>query len=131
MIQNKDEYSTNNRTFEILSKGYNLVETHQSVSSHAEMIALSRASLVQNNWRPYNTTLYTTLEPCPMCLSAILTSRVQSLVYGARDIRLGAIVSYMNMLDDYVHPYYNGLHVVGGVCDVECGSMITDFFREQ
>lgn len=101
--------------YRILAREHNLVETLQDASAHAEILALRSASKTLGNWRlsvPQNNqhrkseeeeqgevTLYCTLEPCPMCLYAIKAFRVCNIVYGANDLRLGAIESYVNFLN--------------------------------
>jgi len=91
-------------TYHVISRGYNMVETTQDASAHAEMQALRRAAKKIQNWRLLNMTLYCTLEPCPICLSAIQQFRIQTLVYGAPQVRYGAVESHMRILDDYQHP---------------------------
>ena len=120
-------------SFCVLSAAHNLVETLVDASAHAELLALRSAALVTKNWRLYNTTLYCTLEPCPMCLSACQAFRVDTIVYGARDVRLGAIESYINLLDEAnpPHPYHPSINVVAGVRAEECSIIMKDFFRAK
>jgi len=120
--------NTTQRTFEILSKGHNQVETQYDATSHAETNALRSASSTISNWRLVNTTLYTTMEPCVMCLSAALAFRVKCIVYGAIDKRLGAIETYIRLLDVVEHPYHTVESVVGGIRGEECGNLVRDFF---
>lgn len=120
------------RHFEILSKGQNQIETQYDASAHAEMQALRMASRTIQNWRLLNATLYTTLEPCPMCLSAAQAFRVSRIVYGAPDLRLGAVETYMKLLD-YPHPFHgsDAMEVVGGVKCEEARMLLVDFFRQR
>lgn len=88
------------------------------------------------NWRlGDNTTLYCTLEPCPMCLAAAQAFRVTSIVYGAPDLRIGAIETHMKMLDDYVHPYHiinkTDGNVISGILANESTTMLKQFFKKQ
>lgn len=83
---------------EILGRGRNSVEADGDVTSHAELLALRNASRVRGGWRLDGTTMYVTLEPCPMCAAAILAARISRLVYGARSILLGADGSYVALL---------------------------------
>eukprot|EP00566_Odontella_aurita_P001159 CAMPEP_0113577444 /NCGR_PEP_ID=MMETSP0015_2-20120614/28885_1 /TAXON_ID=2838 /ORGANISM="Odontella" /LENGTH=241 /DNA_ID=CAMNT_0000481051 /DNA_START=186 /DNA_END=907 /DNA_ORIENTATION=+ /assembly_acc=CAM_ASM_000160 len=101
--------------YEVLSSAHNLVETTHDASAHAELLSLRSAASATTNWRLLNCTLYSTLEPCPMCLSAAQAFRVDRVVYGAPDLRLGAVESYMTMLEENVHPYHGGMKVKGGV----------------
>ena len=75
---------------EIISKAYNLKETKQNTLEHAEIIAIRKASEKLKTWRLENTTIYTTLEPCPMCMGAIINSRIKTVVIGAKDEKSGA-----------------------------------------
>lgn len=116
----------------ILSYGQNQIETHHDASAHAETQSLRAAAKRVKNWRLLNATLYSTLEPCPMCLSASQAFRVKRIVYGAPDLRLGAVETYMNLLD-YPHPFHNSdaMEVVGGVRAEEAKTLLVDFFRER
>eukprot|EP00957_Ditylum_brightwellii_P134603 10262062-Ditylum_brightwellii.AAC.1 len=71
------------------------------------------------------------MEPCVMCLSAALAFRVKCIVYGAIDKRLGAIETYIRLLDVVEHPYHTVESVVGGIRGEECGNLVRDFFRER
>jgi len=145
--------------FEIRATSHNQVETYQDASAHAEMQSLRKASSypsyhtsinsntasstslentkVQGNWRLFpNATLYSTLEPCPMCFSAIQAFRIQTVVYGAPDVRLGACESYLNLaklMEENKHPYHptGGAVVFGGIRSQECSDIIKQFFRER
>jgi tRNA(adenine34) deaminase len=126
-----DQYG-DQRTFRVLSRAHNLVETNVDASAHAELLALRQGARNLQNWRyPPNSTLYTTLEPCPMCLSSIQAFRIDNLVYGAPDHRLGAIETHMNLLSIVKHPYHAIKFVVGGVREKRCADIVVDFFRER
>lgn len=118
-------------SYEILSMAHNLVETRQDASAHAELLALRLAGERVENWRLVNTTLYSTLEPCPMCLAAAQAFRVSSIVYGANDLRLGAIHTHMRLLDDYQHPFHTIDTVIPGVMKDECAFLLKSFFQER
>lgn len=126
----KNKYS-NRRIFELLSRGRNEVERKQDSSAHAELQAMRSASSYINNWRLINTTLYSTLEPCPMCLAASQAFRISKIVYGAPDIRLGAVKSHINLLDMAKHPFHTSLSVIGDVKKEECSKILVDFFRNR
>jgi tRNA(adenine34) deaminase len=117
-------------TMEIVSTGFNIVERNVDASAHAELVAMRRAAVCLDNWRLRHCTLYTTLEPCPMCLSAALGFRIESIVYGAPDLRLGAIESYQQMLQ-LPHPFHTISTVESGVCQEESARLLRDFFRER
>jgi tRNA(adenine34) deaminase len=78
----------------IIGRGYNRIEALQDATAHAEIVALGAASSSLGTWRLENCTLYVTLEPCLMCLGAILQARIETLIYGAADPRLGAITAH-------------------------------------
>jgi len=118
-------------SYRILSRGYNMVETTQDATAHAEVTALRRASKSVQNWRLFNSTLYSTMEPCPICLSSAQAFRIHTVVYGAPQLRLGAIESHMRMLDDYKHPFHAIEDVVPGIMKDECATLLKDFFRKK
>jgi len=124
--------TTTRRTFQILSAAHNKVETNIDASSHAELLALRNGAQNIGNWRyPPNSRLYTTLEPCPMCLASIQAFRIDNIIYGAPDNRLGAIKTHMNLISVAKHPYHEVKSVIGGVREEECGDIIVRFFRER
>ena len=127
IVEQKDDEGS----YCILSRGYNMVETSHDASAHAELTAMRRASKRAKNWRLFNKTLYSTMEPCPMCLSSAQAFRIKTIVYGAPQVRLGAIESYMQMLDDHVHPFHAIEEVVPGVMKEECAELLKSFFRKK
>lgn len=114
---------------EILARAHNLVETKRDPSAHAEVLCLSQAAAKLNNWRLLDTTLYCTLEPCAMCAGAMLLGRIDTLVWGARDIRHGAHGSWVNILDQ-PHPIHR-ITVRTGVLADACGKLMKEFFQER
>ena len=115
------------RRFEVISKGRNLVETKMDASAHAELEAMKVAASHLENWRLLNTTLYSTLEPCPMCLAAAQAFRCKSVVYGAPDLRLGAVKTHIQLLEMAKHPYHE-VETLGGILEEESATMLRDFF---
>ena len=111
---------------EIVGRGYNLRETKKSPLAHAELIALDEASRTLGGWRVIGCAMYVTLEPCPMCAGAIINSRIERLVYGARDKKAGSVESVQKMFD---LGYNHRPEVVGGVLGDECGGVLSEFFR--
>ena len=135
-LRTSDESQTTNKVFvhfEVLSWGSNQVEETRDASAHAEMLALRRAAASEymDNWRLYNTTLYTTLEPCPMCLAAAQAFRIDGIVYGAPDLRLGALFTHMNLLELAPHPFHNISYIVSNIRQDECAQLLRNFFRQQ
>lgn len=131
MTTNLDHRHQGQVFFEVLSSASNRVEMDWDASAHAELLALRQAARVTSNWRLYNSTLYTTLEPCPMCLAAAQAFRVDCLVMGAPDLRLGAVTTHMNLLRIAPHPFHNISHVVSGIRQEECAVILRDFFRRR
>lgn len=111
----------------VIARAHNLRETTQNAVTHAELSAIQDACQEIGSWRLEDTTLYVTLEPCPMCAGAILQSRIPRVVYGARDPKGGCVDSLYRLLND---PRFNHeCDVVEGVSADECGEMLTAFFR--
>jgi tRNA(adenine34) deaminase len=121
---------SNPRTFEVLARASNLVETNRDASAHAELLAMRQACQQLGNWRLLNATLYSTLEPCPMCLAACQGFRVSDIVFGAPDVRLGAVETHMQLLD-VPHPFHNITTVTKGVHAEESAQLLQDFFRKR
>jgi tRNA(adenine34) deaminase len=117
-------------SFDVLSTASNRVETMHDATAHAEVLALRKAARKIKNWRLLNTTLYTTLEPCPMCLSASLNFRVSRIVYGALDHRLGAIETLPNNLMEQ-HPFHTIDDIQAGVRQDESASLLRSFFQRR
>ena len=111
----------------LISSGHNLRETNQDPTAHAEIIAIRQASEKLQNWRMEATTLYVTLEPCAMCIGAIVLARIDRLVFGARDPKAGAIYSVFNIgTDDKLN---HSVEVIEGVCEAECSNLLKEFFK--
>lgn len=114
---------------QIIARAHNLRETNGDPTAHAEILVLREAASLKKHWRLSGTTLYTTLEPCPMCAGAMVMARTKRLVYGASDPKAGAAGSLMNIVQD---PRLNHrLEVTGGVLEEECRELLKDFFRER
>jgi tRNA(adenine34) deaminase len=112
---------------EVIASAHNLRETTQNAVTHAELLAIEKACEAVGSWRLEETTLYVTLEPCPMCSGALLLSRVDRVVYGAIDPKAGCAGTLMNLLDD--SRFNHRCDVVSGVLAEECGMLLTNFFR--
>lgn len=112
----------------IISRAHNLRECEQNALAHAELLAIDQACREIGSWRLEDTTLYVTLEPCPMCSGAIILSRVKRVVYGASDPKSGCAGTLMNLLQD---PRFNHQSdVTKGILEEECAQMLSDFFRK-
>lgn len=114
---------------QIIARAHNLVESLQDATAHAEILCLQRASAHLLNWRLLKTTLYITLEPCCMCVGAILLSRVSRVVWGAPDLRQGADGSWVSVLS-HRHPIHN-VEVARGVLAQESAQLMKDFFKNK
>jgi tRNA(adenine34) deaminase len=112
----------------IIGRGFNMKELVNDPTAHAELIAIKEAAEFLDNWRLIGVTLYSTLEPCPMCAGAMIQARLERLVYGARDIRFGADGSVVDILAD---PRFNHrVAVTSGVLEDEAAGLMRDFFRD-
>lgn len=114
---------------EIIGEGFNRPISHCDPTSHAEIIALRQGAEKIGNYRLLKSTLYVTLEPCIMCAGAMVHARIDQLIYGAADLKAGAIVSQANILE---HAFLN--HKVkhkGGLLADQCGQLLSQFFREK
>src|SRR3989338_10397840 len=87
----------------MIAEGFNQPIQNHDPSAHAEMMALRNAAQTIKNYRLKNTTLYVTLEPCVMCVGAMIHARIERLVFGAFDLKTGAVKSVFKLLDDLRH----------------------------
>lgn len=113
----------------VLSAAHNIKESNFDPCGHAEILALREASEKIKNWRLSGATLYVTLEPCPMCLSAALHARVSRIIFGAYDLKGGAISLGYNMYKD--KRLNHNCEIIGGVQHYKCSSLLSTFFREK
>jgi tRNA(adenine34) deaminase len=113
----------------IIARAHNGVEALRDATAHAEMLVLRQGANILGNWRLLETTLYCTLEPCPMCAGAMIHSRVSRLVWGAPDLRCGAHGSWVNLLD-IEHPIHC-IETARGVLQEECADLMRTFFKQR
>jgi len=111
----------------LISSGYNLREINHDPTAHAEIIAIKKASEKLNSWRLDGCTLYVTIEPCPMCMGAIVLARINRLVFGARDPKAGSVFSLYNIGTD--NKLNHNVEVKEGVCEIECSNLLREFFK--
>ncbi|MBN1163429.1 MAG: nucleoside deaminase [Candidatus Krumholzibacteriota bacterium] len=114
------------REGEIIGRAHNEVEIRSLAAAHAEMLALERASRTVGDWRLEGCTIYVTVEPCHMCLGALYLSRVQRLVYGARQPRSGACGSIGDLHRSGL--YGHEMEVTGGVLEERSTGLLKEFF---
>ncbi|QJA06956.1 tRNA adenosine(34) deaminase TadA [Thermosulfurimonas marina] len=114
---------------EILARAHNRPIALCDPTAHAEILALREGARKLGNYRLLGTTLYVTLEPCPMCAGALVYARVARLVFGARDPRFGACVSLYRLVTD---PRLNHrLEITEGVLAEDCAALLKEFFRQR
>ena len=112
----------------VVGKGYNLVETLQDPTAHAEMLAITAAANYLASWRLGDSALYTTLEPCTMCAGAILLARIPLVVFGAKDPRYGACGSVLQVaMNDKLDV---STKVISGVLETESQELLQKFFEK-
>jgi tRNA(adenine34) deaminase len=112
----------------VIARGHNEVELLQDATAHAEMVCITAGTTAMENWRLTGTTLYCTLEPCAMCAGAILASRIQRLVWGAPDLRLGANGSWIDLFATK-HPMHS-LEITPRVLEEESAFLLKSFFEK-
>ena len=117
------------RDGEMLTAAGNARERLQDPTAHAEVLALRDASSLSDSWRLDGCTLYITLEPCAMCAGAMVLSRIDRVVFGARDPKAGFGGSVGNLLQD--ERLNHRVDVTVGLLEDECGELLRAFFRER
>ena len=110
----------------VVGRGHNQREELQSPMAHAEILALQEASSRLRSWRLHECILYVTLEPCIMCVGAILQARISRLVFGCADPKGGAVESLYRLCEDPRLNHHPA--VTRGVLEGECGQILTEFF---
>lgn len=111
----------------IIARGYNRRNTDKNTLSHAELIAIKKASRKTGDWRLEDCTMYVTLEPCQMCAGAIVQSRMQKVVIASMNPKAGCAGSVLNLLQ--IAQFNHQVEIERGVLEEECSAMLTDFFR--
>lgn len=114
---------------EIIAEGYNQPILSHDPSAHAEMVAIRAAAKKLGNYRLLNTTLYVTLEPCIMCLGAMVHARIKRLVYGAQDPKTGVIESAAKLADSKFFNHKIEIH--SGILAEESGALLKCFFQSR
>ena len=116
------------RNGKVIARGYNTRLKTQNAINHAEIIAISKACKKLNSWRLEDCDIYVTLEPCPMCVGAILNARINNLFFGAYDKTSSDNI--LNLIVNSKRLNHN-LNVQGGILENECSKIITNFFEEK
>ena len=112
----------------VIGRGHNQTERLHDATAHAEMIALSAAFNYFGDWRLQECTLFSTLEPCPMCAGAAVLSRIKTIVYGVADLKFGACGSILDIPSESRLNHH--IEVVGGVMETEVSELMKLFFRQ-
>jgi len=105
----------------VLASAHNLTRENCDVTAHAEIIAIREAEKIKSDWRLDDCELYVTLEPCMMCMGAIINARIKRVYFGAYDKDFGFSLS-----NHFTMPH--NVEVYGGICEDECKKILTDFF---
>ena len=113
----------------IISKAHNLKEATNDPCGHAEILAIKKAAKSLGNWRLAGCRMYVTLEPCVMCMGALIQSRVSDLIFGAYDPKGGSISVSQNIHNS--KKFNHRISVVGGLLQFESSKMLSQFFRER
>lgn len=114
---------------EVIAEGWNRPVSTYDPTAHAEIVALRAAGLRELNYRLSETTLYVTLEPCAMCIGALINARVARVVFGAWDLKAGACGSLFDLPRDT--RLLHRIDIFGGVCSDESGVLLRSFFESR
>jgi len=113
----------------VVAAGWNTRESGPDPTGHAELMALQKGAQALGRWRLTGCTLYVTLEPCPMCAPAIAQARLDRVVFGAYDPRLGAAGSVFSLIER--SEYNHRVEVIGGIMEEECREQLAGFFAAR
>ena len=113
----------------IIAEGYNQPISSCDPTAHAEVVAMRRACATLNNYRLTGCELYVTIEPCTMCVGAMVHARIKRIVFGALEPRAGALQSQFQLMEN--SPYNHSIAWNGGVLAEQCAAMMADFFRQK
>ena len=114
---------------EVISRGFNKRETKKDVTSHAEIEAIRNANKKLDNWRLVDCELFVTVEPCIMCMGAIVQSHIKKVFYGSNDPKGGAVSSSINILEAKNINHYPSIE--GGILEEECSTIVKEYFKSK
>ena len=114
---------------QVLAAAHNQTIALKDPTAHAEILAIRSGAVRIDNYRLLNTTLYVTVEPCPMCMGAAIHARVAQVVFGTRDPKWGAVGSLYDFTNDL--RFNHQPKVIAGICEAECRALMQNFFREK
>lgn len=112
----------------VIAKAHNLCEKNANPTHHAELLAINKAFKKLNTNRLTGCELYVTLEPCPMCAGAIINSKVSKVIFGAFDLKGGAVSSRVDLFNK---GFNHKPEVYEGICEKECAEILTEFFKNK
>lgn len=113
----------------IIARAHNMREQLCDPTAHAEILAMRNAARYLGGWRLHRCDLYVTIEPCPMCAGAIVQARLNSLIYGAADMKAGCCGTVYNLLDEA--RFNHRVPVTKGILRDECAEIMSEFFRRK
>jgi tRNA(adenine34) deaminase len=113
----------------VIASDHNRCIALSDPTAHAEILVIREAARIIRKYRLNGTTIFVTIEPCPMCTGAIINARIEVLVFGAYDPKFGAAGSMYNLPDD--KRLHHKLKVIPGIMEGECRQLMQDFFRER
>lgn len=108
----------------IIARAHNLKETKQTATAHAEILAIQKANKKLNNWRLIDCDMYVTLEPCNMCMGAIVSSRIKNIYIGTLDQKKVEKIDIQKYKEEY------DVNIKYGICGVECETILKEFFKD-
>jgi len=114
---------------QILATAQNRKERDRDPTAHAEILAIKNAAKALKDWHLNQTTLYVTLEPCPMCAGAIIQARIETLVYGASDPKTGAIHTVVSLPNSAAS--FHKLKAIAGIRELECQKLLQTWFQNH
>jgi tRNA(adenine34) deaminase len=114
---------------QMLAADHNRTITQNDPTAHAEILTLRSAGAKICNYRLLNTMLYVTVEPCPMCMGAVIHARVSRVIFGTRDPKWGAAGSLYDMASDL--RFNHQPEVIEGICEADCKALMQEFFRQK
>jgi tRNA(adenine34) deaminase len=113
----------------VIARGHDLKEKLGDPTAHAEIMAIRRAAEMLNSWRLLGCEIYSTLEPCAMCVGAMLQARVSRLIYGAENVKFGAVETNARLLD--IPCWNHKIAVISGVLREDCSALLKQYFRRK
>lgn len=113
----------------VIGKGFNQPIYTSDPTAHAEIVALRDAAITVQNYRLSDCSLYVTIEPCAMCVGAMVHARIQRVIFGATEPRAGSLVSQLKLMD--MSHFNHTFEWQGGVLEKECGDLMRDFFKSR